>query len=350
MSITRPTLSPSARRVAIGLLSFSKAVQVIATSIAVTFGGIAGSMLAEDHALATLPIMLSLLGAGICTVPASLLMGRIGRRAGFVLGAAAGVAGAVLACGALRAGSFTELCAGFVLLGVYQAFSQYYRFAVTDRIPADQASGAVALVMAGGVVAALASSAVARWSQGLFSGLPLEGPFAVLAVLLAANALAFIPLGGRDPRATPRPGDAARRSTAILADPAFLKATFFTASSFLIMSCVMTAAPLAIVGCGLSTVAAAQAIQWHLVGMFGPSFLLQLKLFRRSPGVTIGVGCAASALFGAEHRGTRQRPAAGSLHDRHGAARHRLELPLCRFHGAAGERPRRGGPGQGARA
>lgn len=291
--ITTTDVSGWEQRMTIVLLFFSKAVQVIAISIAVTFGAIAGSVLTTDGAQATLPIMLSLLSAGIGTVPASLLMKRVGRRAGFALGAALGAAGAITAYYALGTGSFAEYCAGFMLLGIYQAFAQYYRFAVTDHIPADRATSAVAFVMAGGVLAALVSSTMADWSQQSIPSLPLQGPFAALGLLLAANALAFALLGSRATQAISKTRNDARRTMSILMDRAFVKATFFTTLSYLIMSCVMTAAPLAIVGCGLSAATAAQAIQWHLVAMFAPSLLLQYRMFRQSPGVTISVGSVA---------------------------------------------------------
>ena len=48
--------------------------------------GLVGATLAPDPALATVPLGLFITGAALTTYPASILMGRIGRRAGFLIG------------------------------------------------------------------------------------------------------------------------------------------------------------------------------------------------------------------------------------------------------------------------
>ncbi len=42
--------------------------------------------------------------------------------------------------------------------------------------------------------------------------------------------------------------------------------------SYAMMNMIMTSAPLAMVGCGHSVTDAALGIQWHVLGMYGPSF------------------------------------------------------------------------------
>ena len=61
--------------------------------------------------------------------------------------------------------------------------------------------------------------------------------------------------------------------------------------SFGVMSLVMTAAPLAMVGCGLGEDNAALGIQWHVMAMFGPSFVTGslIARFGKEPIMIVGL-------------------------------------------------------------
>ena len=68
-----------------------------AMSVNMTVTALVGQMLSEDPALATLPLALQFTATMCTTMPASLLMRRIGRQAGFAIGVLVGVSGALLA-------------------------------------------------------------------------------------------------------------------------------------------------------------------------------------------------------------------------------------------------------------
>jgi hypothetical protein len=76
----------------------------------ITSGGLAGYMLASDKSLATLPISFLMIGTMLTTIPASLFMGRFGRRAGFWLGTLFGAASAILSVTSLANGWFWTFC------------------------------------------------------------------------------------------------------------------------------------------------------------------------------------------------------------------------------------------------
>src|SRR5690348_14278804 len=78
--------SPYRRNVAV--LAFAQALFMCTQSMGISTTPLAGhALLGADKSLATLPIFLNHAGIMLTTIPASLLMGRIGRRAGFTLGA-----------------------------------------------------------------------------------------------------------------------------------------------------------------------------------------------------------------------------------------------------------------------
>ncbi|HEY0664430.1 MAG TPA: MFS transporter, partial [Thiobacillaceae bacterium] len=58
----------------------------------------------------------------------------------------------------------------------------------------------------------------------------------------------------------------------ILAQPVLLVSVFGAGTGYAVMIMVMTATPLAMLGCGLSGTSVTPVIQWHVVGMFAPSF------------------------------------------------------------------------------
>ena len=81
----------------VALLSACQALLFTNNSTTIAINGLAGLALAPARQLATLPVTTWVIGAALTTLPASLLMSRVGRRAGFLTGAALGMVGAALA-------------------------------------------------------------------------------------------------------------------------------------------------------------------------------------------------------------------------------------------------------------
>src|SRR5438105_207265 len=133
-----------------------------------TVGALAGHALAENKALATLPSTAMVIGTALSTIPASLLMKRVGRRRGFIVGAAVAVLGGLIGAGAVGIGSFWLLVAGAGCLGLSIAFTQQYRFAAAETSSGEFRSRAISLVLAGGLAAGFVGPQLARWTWSLF--------------------------------------------------------------------------------------------------------------------------------------------------------------------------------------
>src|SRR5688572_729470 len=84
-------------------------------AILISLGALAGYALTPDKRLATLPVTAGVVGGALTTFFASLLMERIGRRAGFTLGALVGVVGAACCSLSLALGNFAGFCFGSLL-------------------------------------------------------------------------------------------------------------------------------------------------------------------------------------------------------------------------------------------
>ena len=263
--------APTMRRTVL-LLAFCQALAMTGNSIVATTASIIGSMLAPQRALSTLPVALQMTGTMLATIPASLLMARLGRRGGFWAGITLGIAGATTASLGIFAGAFPVFCAGTMMLGAYNGFAQQYRFAAAEVADDAFRSKAVSLVLAGGVASAIFGPETAKWSRDLFAPVLFAGCYAVVAALcVAAAAVLFFVRIPKPPVPVLRGGG--RPLTEIAAQPLFIAAAISGMVGYGVMSMVMTATPIAMLDCGFGFPDAAFIIQWHALGMYAPSFV-----------------------------------------------------------------------------
>lgn len=256
----------------VGILATSQALYNMTAITVMTLSGLVGLLLSPSPALATLPVSAMMLGTLTMTLPASLFMQRVGRRRGFMVGASLGALGGLLSVWSIWMGSFWLFCLSSVLFGFYQAFAMYYRFAAADVARPHWRSKAISLVLAGGVVAAILGPLNASRSIDLIPGLSNAGPYAVIAVLSVLAVLLLVNL--RVPAAREPADDEPRRPMSTIArQPAFMVALISGALGYGIMVLVMTATPLAMRAQGFTMNDAAFVMQWHVLGMFAPSFV-----------------------------------------------------------------------------
>jgi MFS family permease len=297
-----------ARRNAL-VLAIAAAVSGAIPVVIVGMGGLAGSyLLGADKSLATLPVSAYTVGVAAGSVPAALLMRRIGRRLGFITGSAFAILGGLVAGAALLAGNFALFTIALAANGFANAFAQQYRFAAADRGSQAMRARAISWVLAGGVASAIIGPQTAIRTANLFAPIPFAGAFLATGVLavLAIGILWF--LSGEE-SAVPTVAEAhseGRPLAEIARQPRFLVAVICGIGSYALMSLLMTAAPIAMVSCGLGQENAALGIQWHVLAMFAPSFFTGplIARFGKEPIIAIGLAllviCAVVALMGIE--------------------------------------------------
>lgn len=271
------------------LLASAQALFQTASVLVTTIGGLAGAVLAPAPELATLPIATMLLGTAIGTIPASMWMIKAGRRTGFVAGALLGTIGGLIAAAGVFTGSLVLLCLGTLLVGTYQSFAQFYRFAASEVADEAYRPRAISFVLAGGVVAAIAGPLLARigggWLQPTYTG-----SFLILAIvaLLGAGVL----LGLRVPAqpADRQESDQARPMVVIFRQPIYLVALFGAVTGYGVMILAMTATPLAMMEEHHTLAEASTVIQLHVLGMFLPSFITGSLIARLGVLQVMGAG------------------------------------------------------------
>jgi MFS family permease len=261
------------------VLAGSQALFQTVSVMVMTIGALAGSQIAKSPAMATLPIATMFLGTAALMFPASIWMSRIGRRLGFIVGALLGVIGGIVAALGIYASSLSTLALGTFLIGAYQSFAQFYRFAASEVADDEYRPRAISLVMAGGVIAAIAGPLLAR-----FGGTILQPAYMLSFLIISVVSMlaAGILLGVRDTDSSnvniqSPPG---RKWQEIVIQPKYLVALFGAATGYGIMILAMTATPIAMLHHNHALGTAATVIQLHVLGMFLPSFITGSLIMR----------------------------------------------------------------------
>ena len=254
----------------IGLLAACQGLLMTNGISLIAMNGLVGFALAADKRLATLPVTTYVIGAALSTLPASFFMKHHGRRAGFMLGSSFGIAAALICALAVSISGFWLLCLGTLTAGIYNAFGQQYRFAAADAAPPDWKSKAISLTLAGGILGGVLGPETGKLTRDLLAP-PFVASYGVLALfaltsLLLASRLDIPPLPAAVQRLRGRP------LREIAAQPAFIAAVLAAACGFGAMNLLMTATPLAMDICRLPFADTAFVLEWHVLGMFVPSF------------------------------------------------------------------------------
>jgi predicted MFS family arabinose efflux permease len=260
-----------ARRNAL-VLALAQALAGANASVIVATSGIVGSVLAPDQALATLPISVYVLGLWQGALPVGALARRFGRRTAFQIGSVFGILTGLFCCLGVLQGSFLIFNIGTFCGGIYGAAHNAYRFAAADTASEAFRPKAISWVLAGGIAAGVIGPQLVIFTKDLWQPYLFAATYIGQATVaaLAMCILVFV----RIPRFTlSGSGRSGRPLTEILRQPRFVVAVACGVASYAMMNMVMTSAPLAMHLCGHSITDAALGIQWHVLGMFAPSFI-----------------------------------------------------------------------------
>ena len=288
----------------VALLCATQALLFTNNTILIAINGLAGYALAADKSLATLPVTSYVIGAALTTLPVSHLMRRIGRVNGFTIGTLIGILGALICGYAVYSHSFWMLCAGTLVMGIYNASGQYYRFAAADVASTDFKSKAISLVMAGGLVGGVLGPQTSQWTKDLLPAEFLGSYLALIGFCVVALVLQRLMSIPRLTAAEQK--DQGRPLREIARQPAFLVAVMSGMVGYGVMNLLMTATPLAMKSCAHPFSDAVFVIQWHVIAMFAPSFVTGSLIKRFGvhnilfTGVMLSLACVAIALTGVE--------------------------------------------------
>ena len=254
----------------VSILSLCQALGVTGNVIVFSVSALAALEIAPSKSLATVPLFIQYLTATCTTLPASFLMKKIGRKAGFMCGSSLASIGGIIAFSAIKSGNFELFCLGSAFIGMLIGFIPYYRFAAIDTASESFKNTALSLVLAGGVVAAIAGPTLADFSKDLFKEAYAGNFFIIMFLPLVSIALlTFVKIV--PPEDTEK--ESARSVIEIVKQPKFLLALSGGIIGYGVMIILMVSTPISMKLSALTFTNITFVIQWHVLGMFTPSFI-----------------------------------------------------------------------------
>jgi MFS family permease len=260
----------SDNRRAVFLLALCQGLLLTNTVILMAVNALTGFMLADNKMLATLPAMTYVIGGALTAMPASAFMRKHGRRRGFMSGSVLAMIGGCICAASVMAKSFWGVCLGTFFVGCYNATGGFYRFAAADAVTGSDKARAISLVLAGGIIGGLIgpeSSKLSKdWLAVTYAGTYLSlVAFAIVA--MAVQSQLNLPALAEDVHDKP-----ARPLAEIARQPKFIVAAMAASLGYGVMNLLMVATPLAMNFCGHPFKEGVFVLEWHVVGMFLPSF------------------------------------------------------------------------------
>ena len=270
----------------------------------IAINGLVGLSLAPLGWMATLPVMGYVVGSALSTGAVASTQRKFGRKRSFQFGLLVALLAALLCTYAAATRNFWLLCFATVVAGYYNANAGLYRFAAAELAAPGAREKAVSLVMAGGLLGAVAGPNLAARTRDLFD-VPFAGAYIALAAvaMLAMLLLSFIEFAPAPPPAAAGQGRSLGR---IMAQPVFIVAAGAGSLAYGVMNLLMAATPIAMQQCRLPFSDAALVLEWHVIGMFAPGFFTGslIKRFGALPimgiGVVLNLACVLVALSGVE--------------------------------------------------
>ena len=271
----------------------------------IAINGLVGLSLAPLGWMATLPVTGYVVGAALSAMPVARLQARVGRKKSFQVGLLVAALSAALCAVAVSIGSFWLLVAATVVAGFYSANGALYRFAGPELVAPAFKERALSWVLAGGVAGAFIGPNLASATRAWLS-VPFAGAYLALVgvAMLGLVVMSFI----RFPEhVAPVAGASTGRPLAQIArQPAFVVAVIAAALGYGVMNLLMAATPIAMAQCKHPFDSAALVLEWHVLGMFVPSFFTGnlIKKFGAVPvmlvGALLNLICVVVALSGVD--------------------------------------------------
>lgn len=243
-------------------------------SLIITTVALVGMNIATDKSLATLPVAILFIAVMFTSIPAALLMNKIGRKYSFMIASLFGITGGLLSTYSIITNQFWLFSASMVLIGIFNGFGNYYRFTAADAVEESKKSKAISYVLVGGVLAAIIGPNLANLTYLSIEKTPFAGSYASIVILyiLILTTLSFLKL----PKIAISENESdqlpARSLRVIAKQPKFIVGLICGTAGYAMMSFIMTATPLSMNHHAYSFSDTSFVIQWHVLGMYAPSF------------------------------------------------------------------------------
>lgn len=264
----------------LGIFSITQTVFQIGTVMIMAVSALAGQSIAPSPESASLPISFVILGTLLGLVPASRFMKWKGSKVGLLTGTVIGIIGAILASYSMYEKNFILFSISHLLYGFHQSFVQYLRFVAMESVPTHDRSSALSWILIAGIPAAFLGPLAGLQGKELFPNSLYLGCYLILisSLCLQFFFILFLPKPNKELSNTPsQSNDPSPRSTIRplsyhIKNLGLWVSILATAFSFGLMAMLMSAVPVAMKSHGHEMHASTLVLQWHVLGMYIPSF------------------------------------------------------------------------------
>ena len=287
------------------LLALCQGLLLTNNVVFIAINGLVGLSLAPQGWLATLPVTGYVVGGALSTLPVARMQLRLGRKRSFQIGLVVAALSATLCAYAAASQNFWLLVAATLSAGFYAANGSLYRFAGPELVAPSFRERAISLVLAGGIIGAVVGPNLASATRD-FLPVPFAGAYLslVAVALLSLFALSFIRFPAHV--APPAGAGTGRPLSQIARQPVFIVSVAASALGYGVMNLLMAATPIAMAQCKHPFESAALVLEWHVLGMFVPSFFTGhlIRRFGALPimmlGALLNFACVLVALSGVD--------------------------------------------------
>ena len=270
----------------------------------IAINGLVGLNLAPSAWMATLPVTGFVAGGALSAALVARHQRAWGRQRTFQVGLLVAIASTALCAYAAATRNFWLLVAATLIAGYYNANAGLYRFAATEIVDASFKERAISWVLAGGIIGAVVGPNLASATRDSLP-VPFAGAYAALALvaLMSFAVMSFIKF---PPLPVPSAANPGRPLREIARQPVFIVAVVACSLGYGVMNLLMAATPIAMAQCSHPFKSAALVLEWHVLGMFVPSFFTGnlIKRFGALPimgvGVLLNLACIVVALSGVD--------------------------------------------------
>jgi len=258
----------------IAILLVCQLISATGAIVIITLGGIIGSKLVTNPAFATLPVSIMVVVVAATTIPATILMRKIGRRYAFSLSSLCAVTSVLIAAYALYAESFAWFILATGTFGINMAFTQQYRYAAAESVEPRFVPRAISLVLVGAIGGAILGPELVKYGQYAIPTIQYAGTLLSLSALFLLQSVLFLTLGPLHGEDGETAVQTQRPLGAIVRQPVFIVAVLGGTVAYGVMTFIMTATPLSMhIKDGFSLEETAQIIRSHVIAMYAPSLI-----------------------------------------------------------------------------
>ena len=272
------------------IISLVMSLSFTITSMMMLIAGLLGASIAPYRELATLPVAMMVVGTAVASIPAAMIMQRLGRKAGMAVGNLIALSGTGLGYYGAVSANFWLFVAGAFCIGLNAEFIQQGRFIILENADnTTQEADGLTLALMANLFAAIIGPFLGGFGKDLVSSPAGYAGSFILAAAILVLALIVLSLFKNQPCEAQQTTASSRPLLSIAKQPLYIMAAGSAAIGYGVMSLVMTATPVSMVELSSHSIDhTTLVIQSHIVAMFLPSLLT---------GFLIKKGLRSSLLF-----------------------------------------------------